>query len=110
MNKLHDDVKQAIDPQGRGRQYVASQLEKHTGTRVGGFVLERQAPVGKWGAATYVLKIPNTNEEHGGHRGHGGVAEESTAIESVGPDAPYAPYANGERGSTAANTITPLRP
>jgi hypothetical protein len=102
VSKLHDDVKQAIDPQGRGRQYIASQLEKHAGTRIGGLVLERQAPVGKWGAATYGIKNPT--DEDRGHRGHRDGAQESTA---VGPsDAPYAPYAKGEHGSTAADLTT----
>ena len=56
VRQLHDDVKQAADPQGRGRQYLASQLEKLAGTRMAGFVLTRQAPAGKWGAATYALQ------------------------------------------------------
>ena len=56
VRQLHDDVKQALDPQGRGRQYLASQLEKLAGTRMAGFVFTRQAPAGKWGAATYALK------------------------------------------------------
>jgi hypothetical protein len=56
VRQLHDDVRRAVDPQDRGRQYLAAQLEKLTGTRVAGFVLTRQAPAGKWGAATYALK------------------------------------------------------
>ena len=56
VRQLHDDVKQVLDPQGRGRQYVASQLEKLAGTRMAGFVLTRQASAGKWGTATYALK------------------------------------------------------
>jgi len=97
VSKLDEDVKEAIDPQGRGRQYIASQLEKHTGTRIGGFVLERQPAVGKWGAATYALKNLSADEEHRGHRD---LAEESTAAEPVGPPyAPYAPYAKGEHAT-----------
>jgi hypothetical protein len=103
VSKLHDDVRRALDPQDRGRQYTASQLEKHTGTRVGGFVLQRQAPVGKWGAATYVLKDSSTNEGDRGHRGHRDRVQESTAAEAIQrSDAPYGPYANREQGSTAA--------
>jgi hypothetical protein len=45
-------VKQALDPQGRGRQHLASQLEKLAGTRMAGFVLTRQMPAGKWGATS----------------------------------------------------------
>jgi hypothetical protein len=48
VSELHDDVRQAADPQGRGRQHLAAQLEKLAGTRIAGFVFTRQAPVGKW--------------------------------------------------------------
>ena len=54
--KLHDEVNNVIDPQGRGRQFVVSRLENLAGTRVAGFILTRQAPAGKWGHATYALK------------------------------------------------------
>ena len=71
----------ALDPQGRGRQYVAARLEKLVGTRLAGFVLTRQAAAGKWGAATYSLA---KTSEHRAHRGLGGN----------GSDAPYGPYAH----------------
>jgi hypothetical protein len=71
-NDIHDDVKHAADPQGRGRQYLAAYLERLAGTRLGGFVLTRQASPGKWGAATYKLQ-------------------------RAGPDAPYDPYASGHQ-------------
>ena len=74
VRQLHDDVKQALDPQGRGRQYVASQVEKLAGTRMAGFVFTRQAPAGKWGAATYALKRTAGEEGHRDHRGHRGGA------------------------------------
>ena len=54
-HRLDLEVQKIIDPHGRGRQHVAAQLEKLAGTRIAGFVLSRQAPVGKWGAATYAL-------------------------------------------------------
>jgi hypothetical protein len=38
-----------------GRSAVAARLVQLTGTRAGGFVLTRQEPAGKWGAATYSL-------------------------------------------------------
>ena len=88
IRQLHDDVKQALDPQGRGRQYLASQAEKLAGTRMAGFVFTRQAAAGKWGAATYALN--NTGTEHRDHRGDR-VKEPNTAQ----PDAPYAPDAGG---------------
>jgi hypothetical protein len=56
VHELQHDVKHVADPQGRGRQYLASRLEKLAGTRIAGFVLTRQAPAGKWGAATYALQ------------------------------------------------------
>lgn len=83
VRQLHHEVKRAVDPQDRGRQFLASQLERLAGTRMAGFVLTRQAPAGKWGAATYALQKTDTTEEHRGHRG-------------LRPaDAPYAPYADG---------------
>jgi hypothetical protein len=52
---LAEPVRSLVDPQGRGRQFIASRLVKLTGTRAGGFVLTREEPAGKWGAATYSL-------------------------------------------------------
>jgi len=90
VRQLHDDVKQALDPQGRGRQYLAAQLEKLAGTRVAGYVLTRQASAGKWGAATYALRSTNEQDPHRGHRGN---AEDKQ--EKSDPGAPYGPDANG---------------
>jgi hypothetical protein len=50
---LPEPVRALVDPQGRGRQYVAVRLRQLAGTRAGGFVLTRQEAAGKWGAATY---------------------------------------------------------
>jgi len=44
-----------LDPQNRGRQYVAAALARLAGTRAAGFVLTSQPPVGGWGATTYAL-------------------------------------------------------
>jgi hypothetical protein len=71
VRQLNDDVRHAADPQERGRQYIASQLKGLAGTRMAGFVLTRQAAIGKWGAATYALKKTADDGEHRGHRGHG---------------------------------------
>lgn len=95
VRQLHDDVKLALDPQGRGRQYLASQAEKLAGTRMAGFVFTRQAPVGKWGAATYALKNTARDEGHRDHRGHG---VEGDPLDRG--DAPDAPYTNGGRPET----------
>ena len=86
--QLQDDVKHARDPQGRGRQYQASQLEKLAGTRMAGFVFTRQAATGKWGVATYALEKTGSAQDHRDHRGH--------RVASQFPDAPDAPYAFGD--------------
>ena len=54
--ELHDDVRLIADPQGRGRQFLASFLDRQTNARAAGFVLTRQSPPGKWGTATYSLQ------------------------------------------------------
>jgi hypothetical protein len=69
-SRLHDDVKQVADPQGRGRQHLAAYLEKLTGARTAGFVLTRYAASGRWGAATYVLYPTGGPENHRDHRDH----------------------------------------
>jgi hypothetical protein len=91
IRELHEDVRQALDPQGRGRQYVSSQAEKLAGTRMAGFVFTRQASAGKWGAATYALKRTAGEEGHREHRAH----EEERPPKFT--DAPYASHADGNR-------------
>jgi hypothetical protein len=54
-NDLAEAVKTIADPQGRGRQYLATFLTQLAGTHAAGFVLNRQEPAGKWTAATYAL-------------------------------------------------------
>jgi hypothetical protein len=56
LSGLHYSVSSIIDPQGRGRQYVAAAVRNYEGTRAAGFVLTRQQPAGTWGAATYALQ------------------------------------------------------
>jgi hypothetical protein len=92
VRQLHDDIKQVLDPQGRSRQYLASQLEKLSGTRLAGFVLTRQASPGKWGSATYALKKTGEAAGHRDHRGHRADGESRDRT-----DAPYAPDADGRR-------------
>jgi hypothetical protein len=53
--ELAESVKVIADPQGRGRQYLATWLSGLAGTHAAGFVLTRQEPAGKWAAATYAL-------------------------------------------------------
>jgi hypothetical protein len=100
LSQLHDDVRRALDPQGRSRQYVSSQAEKLAGTRMAGFVFTRQAPAGKWGAATYALKKTTGEEAHRDHRGH----KEERPPEFA--DAPHAPHADGNRDTDAADAST----
>jgi hypothetical protein len=89
-NELAEQVRAIIDPQGRGRQYVASYLGRLAGTRAAGLVLTRQDPAGKWTGATYVLS--NTvSPEQGEHRTHRADYVESgvtLAPMSPMPDAP----------------------
>jgi hypothetical protein len=54
-DQLGRSVKAIADPQGRGRQYLATFLSGLAGTCAAGFVLSRQKPAGKWNAATYAL-------------------------------------------------------
>jgi hypothetical protein len=84
---LDEGLIRLLDPQGRGRQFVSSQLVNLTGTRIAGLVLTRQAPPGKWGSATYSMKLTGGEDEHRGHRGHRSSDGETW------PYAPYAPYA-----------------
>ena len=55
--ELHDDVRQIADPGGKGRQFLSAYLDKMTGTRSGGFVLQQHKPLGKWGTTVYALGI-----------------------------------------------------
>jgi hypothetical protein len=45
-----------IDPQGLGRQFVASAVAKRADIRIAGVVLTRQDSPGKWSPATYALR------------------------------------------------------
>ena len=69
-------------------------------TRIAGFVLTRQAAIGKWGKATYALKKTAEDGDHRGHRGHQGEsqahehangANDRAAEESDGPMTPMTP-------------------
>jgi hypothetical protein len=99
-HRLDLEVQKIIDPHGRGRQHVAAQLEKLAGTRIAGFVLSRQAPVGKWGAATYALSRI--------------VTEQAMAVDLTQEDpTPYAPYdaygfAVGSSEKAASGTEDPV--
>jgi hypothetical protein len=70
--ELAETVRQIIDPQGRGRQYVAARLGGLAGTRCAGFVLTRQEAAGEWGAATYAVcrAAPAATDDVQHHRDH----------------------------------------
>jgi hypothetical protein len=69
--ELHEEVKASLDPQGRGRQYLAKAVEDSAGTRAGGYVLSRQKGAGRWAVATYRLQeVCGESTRHRGHRGH----------------------------------------
>jgi hypothetical protein len=55
VNDLDYQVTGIVDPQRRGRQYLAVVISGLAGTRAAGFVLTRQPSAGRWTAATYAL-------------------------------------------------------
>jgi hypothetical protein len=68
---LAEEVRIAIDPQGRGRQFIAKAVEDLAGTRHSGFVLSRQRGEGRKAVATYQLKrVAPQGENVGTHPPH----------------------------------------
>jgi hypothetical protein len=61
-SELKEKVKKVIDPQGRGRQYLATEIGHLSGTRASGMVLIRQKSSAKHGAATYSLQRTQRDE------------------------------------------------
>jgi hypothetical protein len=85
-----------IDPQGRGRQYIASRLLQMDSTRAGGFVLTRQPAAGKWSAATYALAQTTPEAGDGiGHRDHRGHEAQPSPDQPPMPPMPPMPYGGG---------------
>jgi putative DNA primase/helicase len=97
-DKLDPDVKKLVDPQERGRQYLAAHVQLLAGVRLGGFMLLRQSS-GRWNPATYAL-VETRNlsqgeaEGHGVHRVHKEESSESPTHE------PCEPYGMGENPRT----------
>jgi hypothetical protein len=80
--------KRIADPQGRGRQYLATFLSGLAGTHAAGFVLTRQESAGKWTAATYVL-TQATSTGPVGHRTHRmDRTNDAAAASGMGPVGP----------------------
>ncbi|MFZ2143002.1 MAG: hypothetical protein WAV78_39720 [Xanthobacteraceae bacterium] len=94
-NELAEQVRAIIDPQGRGRQYVARYLARLAGTRAAGLVLTRQDPAGKWAAATYVLNntAPTEQARHRTHR-----TDEPEGGVTLAPMSPMSPNASNDGG------------
>jgi hypothetical protein len=65
---LGDTIKEMINPEKTGRQYVTAFLNKLTSppTRIGGYALTRFDPAGKWSAALYMLLRTTTEEDKNG--------------------------------------------
>jgi hypothetical protein len=70
VSELHDEVVHIADPRGRGRQYLAAQIQKLDGTRLDGYVLTRHKSDSRWTAAEYSL-LSTRSENHRDHREHG---------------------------------------
>lgn len=103
-NGLHESVKAVIDPQNKGRQYVAAVLQSHVGTRLSGFMLTRQAPVGHWGHATYALQRTSAPEDEG-HRDHRGHRDSDESLDP--PMTPMTPMPSGNLKEFPAEETTP---
>jgi hypothetical protein len=85
VNDLADPVKAIADPQGRGRQYLATFVSGLAGTHAAGFVLTRQQAAGKWTAATYALGEAAPTDPTG-HRTH-----RTSNPDDTGPISPMGP-------------------
>jgi hypothetical protein len=91
-NQLAEPVRAIADPQGRGRQYLATWLSGLAGTHAGGFVLTRQEPAGKWTAATYAL-AKAAPPESSGHRTD--RTDRSDGASPLAPASPMGPMLDG---------------
>lgn len=72
VDRLHDEIKAALDPQERGRQFLAPEVARLEGVRIAGMVMTRQKG-GHWSPATYAVISTDKRE---GHRDHGGHRSE----------------------------------
>lgn len=90
---LHPEVRALIDPQERGRNYIAARLLPMAGTRAAGYVLTAQPPAGKWSAITYALNRTDENAATPGgpeHRDHRGDRPAADPMPPMGPMPPEA--------------------
>jgi hypothetical protein len=97
VNDLHDDVKAILDPQGRGRQFLARAVQDLTNTRQSGYVLTREKGAGRKSVATYQLKEAprgGNGERHTPHTPH--TPHTSTEAETSAESIPAAGAGNGD--------------
>ena len=95
-NQLAEPVKAVADPQGRGRQYLATFIAGLAGTHAGGFVLSRQESAGKWTAATYALTeaVPTDAIGHRTHRTDG--PDDAASVPPISPMDPMPDVPDGD--------------
>jgi putative DNA primase/helicase len=95
-NRLAEAVNAVADPQGRGRQYLATFIAGLAGTHAAGFVLSRQEPAGKWAAATYALKkaVEAGQSSHRTDR-----ADEASGSVPTAPMSPMGPMSDALDGA-----------
>ena len=79
LRELNDEVRHALDPAGRGRQWMSARVEKLAGTRYGGWMLKRQPAASKSGVVVYVLNRTESPERHQDHRDHQGAIPQGNA-------------------------------
>ena len=101
---LAEPVKAIADPQGRGRQYLATFLAGLAGTRTAGFVLNRQEPAGKWTAATYALAQAGLADpwEHRTHRTD--RPDDAASVAPISPMGPMGPMPDAPDGAVPPGT------
>jgi len=95
-NQLAEPVKAVADPQGRGRQYLATFIAGLAGTHAAGFVLTRQESAGKWTAATYALTeaVPTDAIGHRTHRTDG--PDDAASVPPISPMGPMPDVPDGD--------------
>ena len=90
-SELDQTVKDILDPQGRGRQFLAVAVDRLVGTRVGGLTLTAQKGEGQWSVTTYAvhrIEADGSNEGQG-HRDH--RDHRPPGASSEGPMGPMTP-------------------
>ena len=96
VSQLDPAVRQWPTLRGAVGSISPARLEKLVGTRIAGFVLTRQAAIGKWGKATYALKKTAEDGDHRGHRGHRDPSQSHDA--------------NGSNHAGSEGPMTPMTP